>query len=242
MALLGSTITLALIALSIVTLVALALRVPDLFGQLDLQGFQWNGGINAGELGVTIGTALLAWFTYRLAIETRRSSQLAVAAQDKPFLVPCAASPGQKVFVDGKEFTPGAIAFTDYAGEHEQQYFFVSLWNQGRGPAVVHRMSLRFQGVNLIGDAGPNFAVAVGGISDQGSLVTDPNMLGEVRLRMDADGHPAFGGNCELAVEFTDIGNTQYVMTSRIWVPVATPATDGYISCEMEYFEIVAVD
>lgn len=242
MALLGQTLALALIALAAFAMVTLALQLPDLIGQLHLEGLQWDGAITAGELGVTIGTALLAVFTYRLAIETRRSSRLAVAAQDKPFLVPCAALPGQKIFVDGKEFVPGTIAFTDYVNEHSPQYFFVSLWNQGRGPAVVHSISLRFQGVNFIGQAGPKFAVAVGGISDKAMLVTDANTLGEVRMRMEEDGEHAFGGSCELAVEYTDIGQTQYVTTCEIWVPVATPATDGFIACEMEDFEIAEIE
>jgi hypothetical protein len=109
----------------------------------------WNAGLSAGELGVTIGTLTLAGFTARLGTWTRRSAKAAQEAVDEteePFVIATPTDDPRAIHLRPHEIPPNPTPpLTIHRAEDtEDGVYFVrlKLWNIGSGPAIIRAISL----------------------------------------------------------------------------------------------------
>lgn len=117
--------------------------------------FSWNGEVGAGDALVGAGTLALAWFTWRLARQTKADvdasrdsiavSREAIEAADMPFVIPTPV-PTSSPFSIRKD-GPATISFEQAGSTH---WLNLRLWNLGKGPAIVRDILLDLEDAQVL--------------------------------------------------------------------------------------------
>lgn len=169
-----------------------------------LAGIEFHWEANLGEAIVGLGTLALAWFTWRLARQTKREvdastesiglTRQSIEAQDMPYVIAVAIPEG----VGERRFWMRWRKRRDV----ERVYLRLRLWNIGRGPAIVRDIKLLFP-------AEEDLLYA-----RQGEVPLGPDQEYD-QLVLDVNGEPPGGEQLgQLRVYYAHTSGTEYMTVS----------------------------
>jgi hypothetical protein len=188
----------------------------------------WHGEIAAGDALVGLGTLALAWFTWRLARQTKadvETSQHAIEAADMPYVIATPVSTKEQVFMRrSRERGPTLLVkqhlgFVDGDGGPDVE---MRLWNVGKGPAIVKHVQLDINDRQVTGHLSTQYPIAPAQVADI-RLETLIKSVDDLKIRE----HPMMMRG-RLRIVYAHASGTSYETNSMVHVDGMSLVCDSF--------------